>query len=96
MNEEYIYRTAKRQDGAHIDEFRNTLEKMIDEGAREIILDMQDTIHLSSVSLRLILKMQKTLAQKDGRLILRNVSENVMEVFDLVGFTGLLYFEDRE
>lgn len=96
MNDEYIYRTARRQDGAHIDEFRNALEGMIASGAREIILDMGDTIHLSSVSLRLILKMQKTLSQEGGRLLLRNVSESVMEVFDLVGFTGLLCFEDRQ
>ena len=95
MEEKYLYRTARRQDGAHIEEFKSALETMIAEGAKEIILDMQDTIHLSSVSLRLIIKVQKTLAAENGKLILRNVSDSVMEVFDLVGFSGLLYFEDK-
>lgn len=95
MGEKYLYRTVRRQDGTHIEEFKNAMEKMLADGAKEIILDMQDTIHLSSVSLRLIIKVQKTLAAENGKLILRNVSDNVMEVFDLVGYSGILCFEDK-
>ena len=91
---EVVYRTQRRQDGTQIEKFKKDLEQLMAEGALEIVLDMQDTIHLSSVSLRHILKVQKELAAKGGGLIFRNVSPALMEVFDLVGFTGLLYFED--
>lgn len=70
-------------------------EKELEEdvnAARQIILDFKDLIYLSSAGLRLVLKLHKTLKDKDG-LKIRNVNESIMEIFDITGFTSILNIE---
>lgn len=57
-----------------------------------IVLDMEKLEYISSAGLRVILKTHKALAQKSG-LILKNVSTDVMEIFDITGFSDILTIE---
>ena len=59
------------------------------EGVRELTLDMQELEYLSSAGLRSLLAAQKRMA-KQGSMVLCNVNEAIMEVFELTGFSSIL------
>ena len=61
-------------------------------GVDTFILDLKKLQYTSSAGLRIILIAQKTM-NKQGKLILKNVSEAVMEVFEMTGLSDLLTIE---
>lgn len=61
-------------------------------GVDTFILDLKKLQYTSSAGLRVILIAQKTM-NKQGKLILKNVSEAVMEVFEMTGLSDLLTIE---
>ena len=61
-------------------------------GVDTFILDLKKLQYTSSAGLRVILIAQKAM-NKQGKLILKNVSEAVMEVFEMTGLSDLLTIE---
>ena len=55
-----------------------------------ITLNMKELEDVSSAGLRAIRNLYIKLNQKDGKLAITNVNENVMEVFEMTGLAGLL------
>ena len=71
------------------------LDKTINENLGEIkslILDFKNLEYISSAGLRILLSTQKKLQQK-GTMKLKNVREEVMEVFEITGFVDILTVE---
>jgi anti-sigma B factor antagonist len=71
------------------------LDKTINENLGEIkslILDFKNLEYISSAGLRVLLSSQKKLQQK-GAMKLKNVREEVMEVFEITGFVDILTVE---
>ena len=62
------------------------------DGVTELTLDMAKLAYLSSAGLRVILSAQKRM-NKQGRMIVRNVNETIMEVFEITGFVDILTIE---
>lgn len=62
------------------------------EGCEELILDMEKMDYMSSAGLRVLLVAQKQM-QKQGRMVLRQVQEAVMEVLEMTGFADILTIE---
>ena len=58
-------------------------------GITSLELDFGKLEYLSSAGLRVILAAQKTM-NKQGKMTLRNVSESIMEVFEITGFVDIL------
>ena len=61
-------------------------------GVTELILDFQQLDYISSAGLRVLLSAMK-LMKKQGTMIVRNVNETVMEVFEITGFADMLTIE---
>lgn len=80
-----------RLDNNTAPELEKELEEIL-ETASKLVIDMENLEYISSAGLRVILKAQKALAQKEG-LKLVNVSDLVREVFDITGFTEFLTIE---
>jgi anti-sigma B factor antagonist len=73
-----------------------TLEKTIDEileDITELILDMNQLTYVSSAGLRVLLSTQKKM-NKIGMMKLIGVCEEVMEVFEMTGFSDILNIEN--
>ena len=71
------------------------LDKTINENLGEIkslILDCKNLEYISSAGLRVLLSTQKKLQQK-GTMKIKNVREEVMEVFEITGFVDILTVE---
>ena len=61
-------------------------------GVELFVLDLAKLRYTSSAGLRTILLAQKTM-NKQGKMILKNVCEEVMDVFDMTGLSDLLTIE---
>lgn len=59
------------------------------ENIKTVILDLEHLEYLSSAGLRIILLMQKKM-NKQGQMIVKNVNETIMEVFEITGFVDVL------
>ena len=69
-------------------QFEETVLGSLD-GVKELILDLKDLPYTSSAGLRVFLKVQKTMA-KQGSMKVINVCADVMDIFDLTGFSDIL------
>ncbi|MCR5067628.1 MAG: STAS domain-containing protein [Erysipelotrichaceae bacterium] len=63
--------------------------------AESIVLNLRDLEYISSAGLRVILLLKKAMDQK-GTLVLKNVSETVMSILDVTGFSTILNIEPSE
>ena len=61
-------------------------------GITELFFDFKELDYISSAGLRILLSAQKTMS-KQGSMVIRNVSEDIYEVFDITGFTDILTIE---
>ena len=57
-----------------------------------LVFDLAKLEYISSAGLRVLLAMQK-LMNRQGAMLLRNVNEAVMEVFEVTGFSDILRIE---
>ena len=59
------------------------------DGVTELIFDLEDLEYISSAGLRVLLASQKTM-NKQGEMKVTAVSEPVMEIFEVTGFSEIL------
>lgn len=62
------------------------------EGVTELKFDFASLEYISSAGLRVLLSAQKIM-NKQGKMAIQNVSEEVMEIFEVTGFSDILTIE---
>lgn len=67
------------------------LNKSLDD-IQTLVLDLDGLKYISSAGLRVVLSAQKRM-DKQGKMVLKNVNEVVMEVFEVTGFSDILTIE---
>lgn len=72
---------------AHLDDY---LTGLVREGSYRIILNMQGIQYLSSAGIRILVNQYKQITKIGGHLILRDLSEPVSTVLEMVGMLGIL------
>ena len=55
----------------------------------ELIIDMEKLEYISSAGLRVILSLQKIMS-KQGNMVVTGVRNEIMEIFEVTGFTDVL------
>ncbi len=71
-------------------------EAMFIESAAEtmdLVIDCENLTYISSAGLRDFIHMQKDMDAKKGSLVIKNVSQEVMEIFSTTGFVSIMHFE---
>lgn len=71
------------------------LEKQLGDslqGVKTLIMDMTELEYISSEGVRVLCSVQKTMNEQ-GRMIVRNVNEDVMDVFAKAGAVDVLMIE---
>lgn len=71
------------------------LEKEVKEsvqGVEVLVFDLAGLDYISSAGLRVVLSAQKIM-NAQGKMIVKNVNEAVMEIFEITGFTDVLTIE---
>ncbi len=59
------------------------------DGVTELVFDLQKLEYISSAGLRVLLSSQKTM-NKQGSMKVINAREEIMEIFEITGFTDIL------
>ena len=62
------------------------------DGMTSLVIDFEKLEYISSAGLRVLLAMQKIM-NRQGQMLLKNVSETIMEVFEVTGFSDILTIE---
>ena len=55
----------------------------------ELVFDFNGLAYVSSAGLRVLLSAQKTMNEK-GSMVVKNVSDEIQEIFDVTGFSDIL------
>jgi len=65
------------------------------EGVAELILDFDGLDYVSSAGLRVILTAQKKMSAAHKKMALKNVSPDIVGVFEMTGFDSILTYEKK-
>jgi anti-sigma B factor antagonist len=65
------------------------IEPVLDEADKTIILECKDLSYISSSGLRIFLTIRKAAAGKGGKVIVRNITDDIRHVFMMTGFLNL-------
>lgn len=57
---------------------------------KELTLDLEKLEYLSSAGLRVLLAARKQMAKQFGKMVVMNVNETIMEVFEVTGFVDII------
>ncbi len=74
------------------------LESIVNENKSDVTtikLDFTNLDYISSAGLRVVLVFHKSMAAIGGKLIISNPKEEVMDVFDMTGFSSFLCIEEK-
>lgn len=72
---------------------QDSFKPLHEEADKEIILECTKLEYISSSGLRLFLALRKEAAAKGGRVIIKNINDDIRKVFMMTGFFNL--FEIR-
>jgi len=59
----------------------------------DITLDLMELSYISSMGMRVLLQAHKTYAQQGRKLVIRNMTDSVREVFEMTGFIKLIVLD---
>lgn len=74
-------------------EVAKAVEPLIEDASGTIILDCAKMSYISSSGLRIFLTLRKASVSKGGHIILRNLGNDIRQVFMMTGFLNLFEIE---
>jgi anti-sigma B factor antagonist/stage II sporulation protein AA (anti-sigma F factor antagonist) len=74
-------------------EFEKEVHRALSDERKHIVLNGEELTYISSAGLRLLLTLQKGMKNKGGTLRLRNIRQEIMEIFHITGFSSILTIE---
>jgi len=82
-----------RLDTATSNVFATDIQPLLDNADKTIVLDCSELEFISSSGLRIFLNIRKEAIAKGGKVIIKDVQDNVKQVFKITGFLSLFDFE---
>lgn len=86
---ETIYMAPERVDRYSASTVQEELDKLLDEGVKDLVFDMANLTYISSAGLRVLLATQQRIGS-EGSFVLTNVSDSVKDVLNVTGFAGFM------
>ena len=88
-NEEVLVHLTGRLDTPGAQEIAPQINELLEETGKTVILDCTDMTYISSSGLRIFLTLRKAAADKGGMIIVRNICNDIRNVFMMTGFLNL-------
>ncbi|MCR5131706.1 MAG: STAS domain-containing protein [Prevotella sp.] len=74
-------------------EVEQALQPLLESKGRDIVIDCTDLEYIASSGLRILLSILKQAKAHDSKVVLKNVNDDIREVFKLTGFISIFDFE---
>ena len=71
----------------------NELEPIMADASGTIVLDCSEMSYISSSGLRIFLSLRKAAASQGGKIIVKNITDDIRQVFMMTGFLNLFEIE---
>ena len=82
-----------RLDTAAAQEFSPQLLPLQEKADKTIVIDCSEMTYISSSGLRIFLTLRKAAAVKGGKVIIKNINDDIRGVFIMTGFLNLFEIE---
>ena len=79
-----------RIDTTNADQFQLDINPLMEGEHPDIDIDCSEMTYTSSQGLRIFLLLQKSVNARGGKMVLRNMTPQVKEVFDITGFSNII------
>ena len=83
-----------RLDTAVSQQVAGELQPLVDNADKTLVLDCKELAYISSSGLRIFLTIRKAAASKGGKVIVKDINNEIRQVFMMTGFLNL--FEIQE
>ena len=74
-------------------EVSEQLEPLMADASGTIVLDCTEMSYISSSGLRIFLSLRKAAASQGGKIIVKNITDDIRQVFMMTGFLNLFEIE---
>ena len=89
--EELVFEIEGNIDSTTAPNLYDEVNKSLD-GIKSLVFDFAKVDYISSAGLRVLLAAYKIMS-KQGKMVIRNANSNVMDIFQITGFTNFLTIE---
>ena len=72
-----------------IEKENKSVEPILEDPTGTIVLDCKDMEYISSSGLRIFLTIRKAAASKGGKVIVKDINNDIRQVFMMTGFLNL-------
>ena len=95
-NNTIMVRFSGRMDTPGAQEINPQMTALAEEADKTIVLDCTDLSYISSSGLRIFLTLRKAAADKGGKIIVRNICDDIRSVFMMTGFLNLFEIQSNQ
>ena len=88
-NEKVLATVSGRLDTPSAVSAQQEITPLLENADKEIILDCNNLEYISSSGLRLLLTIRKEAAAKGGKVIVKDINDDIKKVFMMTGFYNL-------
>lgn len=89
MRRVQLFEVIGRVDSTNASELGNAMDKAVDDGKSNLVLDLGGVEYMSSAGLREMVRILKRVKRVGGDLRIANPSERVREVLELAGLDSV-------
>jgi len=89
----YVATLDGEMDTAAAIEVEETLKPLYTSDGKDVIIDCTNLEYIASSGLRILIRILKGAKQTGSRVVMRNVNEDIRNVFQLSGFNSIFEFE---
>jgi anti-anti-sigma factor len=85
----HVLKVSGQLDALSGADYEQRLNRLVAEGARQLVVDFGPLVYISSAGLRALLNTSKPLMAQGGALVYTNLQPSVREVFEMTGLLSL-------
>lgn len=93
LEDKYVVTLAGEMDTAAAAIAEKSLQPLYDTNGKDVVIDCTDLEYIASSGLRILISILKGAKAGDSHVVLKNVNEDIMNVFQLTGFINIFEFE---
>ena len=77
-------------------EFEEELNKLVEAGHHNLLLDLEKLTYINSTGLGLLMATFRQVRQHEGDLVIAKMSDKITNIFNLLGFSRLIHTYSTE